>query len=170
MLHGVRWLEASYRNLSSRIKISALGCCSINYPCENICIEIRPRGWKCKPKTVDICGCDTEPTCPEKYMRVCAEFIDEKGFHVFKWRREVLSAKQGMYEAVVIANGCDEIAKLPLRIGPHLGAVYAEGPIHTNLGDCVTCDDAPDPCELMGANCKTCDEDIAAIPHYPMEY
>lgn len=156
-IHGQRWLEASWRNPESHVLISALGSSHITYPCKNVCIEIRPRGWNCNKAPVVVCGCETVPTCPEKYMKVCAEYIDNCGLHVFVWPKEVVYAKAGMYEAAVLVNGCDQIATLPIRIGPHPGASYAEGPIHTPLGGCVKCDDAFDPCGGE-SGCSTCNE------------
>lgn len=159
--HGVRWLEASYRNRESHVRINAFSECMTTFPCENVCIELRQNGWsKCRPPvTYDMCGCEVTPTCPDKYMRVCASYIDEDGLHVFVWPKEVLTSPQGFYNGVIIANGCDEIGKLPVRVGAHPGAFYAEGPLHTPIKDCVTCDDDFDAC-LGGAsdcNCSTTD-------------
>ena len=161
-IHGQRWLEASWRHRESHLMVSDFGGCGNTYPCDNVCIEIRPRGWNCNKPPVEICGCPTIPPCPEKYMRVCADYIDECGLHVFVWPREVLTARQGMYEAVVLVNGCDEIAKLPLRVGAHPGAHYAEGPLHTPLGDCVKCDDPFDPCADGVGSCHDCDDTTGA--------
>ena len=86
-------------------------------------------------------------------MKVCASYIDECGLHVFVWPKEVLTAKQGFYSGVIMANGCDEIGRIPVRVGAHPGAVYAEGPLHTPIKDCVACDDDFDPCLTGGSDC-----------------
>lgn len=144
---GERWLEASFRNRESRLRVNALSDCHVTYPCKDVCIELRPNGWKaCRPKpTYDHCGNEIIKQCPDKFMRVCAEYIDDNGLHVFVWPTHVMSAKQGFYVGAVIVNNCDEIARIPVRVGAHPGAHYAEGPVHTPLADCVTCDDY-NPC------------------------
>lgn len=142
-LHGARWLEASYRNRESHVKVSAFSSCHTTYPCEDVCIELRPNGWRhCRPAPkYDACGCEIAQTCPDKYVTVCSSYLDENGLHVFAWTDEVLNLHQGFYLGVIKANGCDIIGQLPVRVGPHPTASYAEGPINTNVIDCVTCDD-----------------------------
>lgn len=168
MRHGERWLEASYRNRESRVRINAYGDCHATYPCEQVCIELRPNGWrKCRPPVkYDACGCEIEQTCPDKFMKVCSSYIDERGLHVFVWPKEVLTAKAGFYLGFLIANGCDNIGTLPVRVGAHPGAYYAEGPLHTNVIDCVACDDDEiGPCGPVSSDCG-CDTetDEAYLP------
>jgi hypothetical protein len=154
MKHGVKWLEASYRKRESRVRISALSDCKINYPCVDVCIELRPNGWaSCRPKpTYDACGNSIEKTCPNKFIKVCASYIDEENMHIFVWPTNVLTAKEGFYTGVVTAKG-EEVARLPVRVGAHPGATFAEGSVHTPINDCVTCDDSPDPCLQSNVDC-----------------
>lgn len=153
MLHGSRYLEVSHRNRQSRLFMGR-GSCHNPYMCDDVCIELRPRGWKkCRPQpSFNACGKPLpEPLCPDKFVLVCADF-NEDGWATFTWPKEALNMIQGFYEGVLIIGGCETDQVLPVLVGAHRGASIAES-IPTNIDGrgCVACDE--DECDHTRGDC-----------------
>lgn len=163
MVHGERYIEISYRNRQSRLKINGVYSCSSAIPCGEICLSIRPRGWKhCSPKNkIDICGNVIVPECPDKFIDICADELDGE-YATFTWTKEILMAKPGLYHAVVLVNGCENGQELLALVGPHPRVNRIEKAIAS--AECVSCDEY-DPCE--DSSCKTCSSDGNDVAYEP---
>lgn len=154
-----RYLEASWRNRASRIFIGGDSKCKPVPICGDVCITVKRAGdSQCNsvPQPNDnLCGQKTVSPCDLTVVTVCASEIDDSGYAIFEWPRELITAEEGWYEAH-IEGGCSSCGILPLRVGPRCNVIEVENIIAgPDCKDWVTgCDDGceEETCPTSGSN------------------
>jgi hypothetical protein len=141
---NLRYVEISNRNPVTRILVGQGNSCNPYAICGDVCITIERAGSKnCKPKPqYDDCGqaCYSAPQCAPVAV-VCALEVDDNGYAVFQWPRELMAMQEGWYTGTVM-NGCSKCGEFPVRIGPRCNVIKVETEIMGPDNACwVTCDD-----------------------------
>lgn len=151
-----KYLEISQRNQVSRIFIGKGSTCSRKpIDCNDVCIDIVRAGvYDCRdePQTCyrDCCGKTVHiPKCDPNVATVCAVEIDDDGWAVFEWPKNLLGLKQGWYQGF-IRSACSECGEIPIRIGPRCNVIEVETIVSGPDSACyVGCDEdvcGTDPC------------------------
>lgn len=161
-----RYIEVSLRNPVSKILVGnnySGGCSSCGTSttncASNVCIDIQRAGFdNCSLSNTfnTCCSQKIKPLCNSSIAHVCATEIDDNGYAIFVWPKELYNLKEGWYEGHVITNGCNECAVLPLRIGARCNVVKVEAEVFgPDCADWVSCDTGCktlDPCESQQEN------------------
>lgn len=143
----LRYIEISRRNPVTKILVGSGTTCNPGSSCGDICIEIRRAGQSnCNPMPSDCPDnpcCSPEPllACPTFVARVCALDLDDRGYAIFEWPKELYDIKEGWYEGH-LTSGCFDCAVLPIRVGPRCNVIEVETEISGPDSKCwVGCED-----------------------------
>lgn len=147
----LRYVEISRRNPVTRIKLGSGSSCNAGTICgsDDVFILLSRAGSEnCHPVCDyrdNPCSCNSyRTTCCMPFAKVCALEIDDYGYAVFHWPKELMEMKQGWYEGEVY-TGCSFCGKFPVRIGPRCNVLEVETTIIGPDSLCaVGCND--DPC------------------------
>lgn len=137
MAKQLRYVEISARNPITKMMLSGT--------CGDVCITIRRAGAdSCTPPpTFDSCSntC-VKPRCELDVATVCALEVDDDGYTVFEWPKNLHNElREGWYTGIIM-NGCANCGEIPVRVGPRCNVVEVETEIFGPDSACwIGCDD-----------------------------